>query len=117
MVIILNFKLKLEKKTEQSSYPDPRLWQEPHLVEQMRSILYQCLDLIDSLEINKPQLDGLRRSVHLNPVANVDALKPAFQHPFNRHIEKPNPIAFHGCTRNHGFKLLSNSRFKEKRSS
>jgi hypothetical protein len=54
--------------------------------------------------------------LHANPVLDADAVKPALQHSFNRHIEKPNPIAFGRGSSKHSIKLLTNSRFKQERS-
>src|SRR5664280_2290814 len=82
----------------------------------MPSISYQYLCLIRPHKINKSTLDIYKDQLHANLVADVDALKPALQHSFNRHIEKPNPIAFGGGSRNHSIKLLTYPRFKQERS-
>ena len=62
-------------------------------------------------------LNVYRYQLHPNPVADINALEPVDQSPFNGHIEKPGPGAFRRSTSDNGIKLFSDSGFKEKRSS
>ena len=71
----------------------------------------------DLPEINISPLNVCKCQLHANPVADIHALEPMHQLPFNRQSEKPDPGAFRGSARDNGIKLLSDSRFKQKRGS
>jgi hypothetical protein len=85
------------------------------LVFVLQSVSYQYLCLIDPVKINESSLDVHGDQLNTNPVTEIDALNPLL-HPFNRHIEKPNPVALSGCARNQGLKFLADSRFEQGRS-